>query len=461
MQVLGRVEAYGSVTCSDAAFGLEADPNGNYYDRQCFCRKVDQCTDFPVLVFEMCPGTVMEGGKDYVFTFTVVNPATPQTPPLIFAEAFSDFGVTQLAPRAVMTKPSHPTLGLSDANSRAQFKDPFFVANKEMLKRIISQSNPFVSAQNNLTVTLQTNFDVDGSGSPTPVVSITGLSGAVHADGNIDLAPVQNDGHSLFCVGSTAGAGTWTQSTTTLALALCTDKVLRSGEIYSFAFEITNGVYTSSGSNISIELVGNAAVTTSAQQMQEPSSLTTVEGIAGGSKALFLNSPLVQAEIVECMDTRGTDWTSYNRPSAFSCDAIVTLPLGATNAKLTVLLEHARPSSGGYSQAQWFNAAFFGAYNEWETSWCDSYANSPSRKCFDNYALGNPNPNLGQCGQYMTLKDRMDVQSMMSQSSVRAPPCHTLHSACRACTRLLICHFNVWNQIKYFNYVWAGTFASR
>lgn len=418
-ELLAFVEDFegGRLMCTDqtfASYGVEKRGTGEFDYRYCLCRKVDNCDDFPALQLELCPEKVMEGGSNYVFSFQIENPAEPQNSPLLYVEAFESLQAFEAparissAPKAVMIKPSHPTLGLTDALSLARFRDPLFVAKRDILKKTIAQSSPYVSSSNNLTVTLQTSMDVPGmSDGNASVFSITGLQGATLHDGNVPLLSVTggNGGNTLFCSNSTAGAtkgvGVWSQSAATLTLIVCWDTTLKSGVVLSFAFQVINGPYVSAGPAISIELGGSVSVRTSSKEMEAPPNAESqkVSGIKNGAKALFLNAPMISSQVVECIGQSDLPFTQEH-----SCTARVPLPTGVSSPRLTVLLEHASVIGGSSGDS---NYMYF-------TSWINTVqvrgGNTGGGKNFyPPNDFGYISPNHGQCGQYMEMLKSVDV----------------------------------------------------
>ena len=170
-------------------------------------------------------GQTVAGGTQYVFSFVITNPSAAQDASAvsIAASGTASFPIS----RGVMTT-DNPNRYVTDGGKPLKvIREPYFHV------RAIGQSNPFASAQNEITVTLRTDVHLMASDK----ITITGLLNA-HASNPVTLKAKNNDEHLIFSDGKTPGTGAW--SAGTLTLTVHTNRTASANTTYILSFEITN-----------------------------------------------------------------------------------------------------------------------------------------------------------------------------------------------------------------------------
>ena len=201
----------------------------------------------PTLRLDLCPNMALAAEYAHVFSFQVLNGETPQAAPSVSVYIGGSVGaVAALPPKRMLT--ANVTGGLTGTPAPRRGVEggsaPLMLVKPRFDVRGVTQSNPVTSADNTLTVSLQSNLDV----LPADNVAITlsNLAGAV-ASSPLDLSRVSGGqgAELLFCVGPTSiSAARFVAATpgqaAMVVLSLCHSAHLKAHTAYVFSFNVRN-----------------------------------------------------------------------------------------------------------------------------------------------------------------------------------------------------------------------------
>jgi hypothetical protein len=173
-------------------------------------------------------GYMLAEGVVCVISFEITNPSAAQEAAAVTIAASSGTGSENYPSAELTTDPSSADrYGVTDGGKPMKVVVPSFIA------KSIGQSNPVASGLNNITVTIQTNINLNHSSSLT----VSGLNGAPD-NPSLALNSVAHSAADLFGGGMTQGTGTMKEGTLTLMVFTC--QTVAAGTQYIFSFAITN-----------------------------------------------------------------------------------------------------------------------------------------------------------------------------------------------------------------------------
>jgi hypothetical protein len=226
------------------------------------------------LILTLCDGSTISADTVYSFSITVTNPSSPQPAPTLSISARGAGGKV-LFDWFPLAKPSaDATASVAPENQfiASGFADPLFTMSVGFSIRSMGQSNSLASAQNTLTLTLQTYVDLYlGStelssfttSKSAPTFIISGLSGAVISSSDVALTTPTSlalesstiDGSGLFCSpDGKSKRATWDDASKSLKLSLCSSTTMWRGYTFALSFDILNPASGQSSPAMSIAL---------------------------------------------------------------------------------------------------------------------------------------------------------------------------------------------------------------
>jgi hypothetical protein len=229
------------------------------------------------LILTLCAGTTMSADVVYTFSIAVTNPSLPQPAPTLSISARDTQGKV-LLDWSPISKPSAASAAASASPGNdftaSGFADPLFTASIGFSIRSMAQSNNLASAQNTLTLTLQsyvdlflgsTELSMVTTSKSAPAFLISGLTGAVMPSSDVPLASPTSlsesfesssvDGSGLFCSpDGVSRRATWNGASNTLKLAMCESSTMWRGYTFVLLFDIVNPASGQASPAISIAL---------------------------------------------------------------------------------------------------------------------------------------------------------------------------------------------------------------
>eukprot|EP00961_Rhodomonas_salina_P037659 506291-Rhodomonas_salina.1 len=122
--------------------------------------------------------------------------------------------------------------------------------------KAITQSTPVADVPNTITITIETNVNLDRIQSS--IVVISGLVGAVVSGTTVSLS---SDDANVFCDNSNVPAqATWVESTHSLELHICTGEIMLPLTKYILAVTVRNPSAVQNSPNVSIEVFGSSTI---------------------------------------------------------------------------------------------------------------------------------------------------------------------------------------------------------
>ena len=226
------------------------------------------------LILTLCDGSTMSADTVYSFSITVTNPSLPQPAPTLSISARGAGGkvLFDWFPLAKPSAEAAASMTPSDVFTASGFADPLFTSVVGFSIRSMEQSNSLASAQNTLTLTLQTNIDLFlwstelssfTTSKSAPTFIISGLSGAVISSSDVALTTPTSlalesstdDGSGLFfSADGESKRATWDDASNSLKMSLCSSTVMWRGYIFALSFDVINPTSAQASPAISIAL---------------------------------------------------------------------------------------------------------------------------------------------------------------------------------------------------------------
>ena len=255
----------GSLT-SSAALELDPTSNSNFASSALWGQVAGQ------LLVTVASG--MSNTVSYIIAFQLRNSAVPQSSPPVSISATIAAGTfnSPLSAQS-LTVTNQNLFGLVNGSN------PLLTVVPLINIKEIGQSFPFASLSNNISVTLQTKYDM----APLSIISIVGLTVSKTKSGALSLL---SSSDAVFLSKSA-----WYQVNGTLAVTL--SKTMLHLTMYSFMFELQNGANPESSPSVSISAVVQAGLFNSpviATSMSYPNQ--DILGVANGSNPMEIVLPV-------------------------------------------------------------------------------------------------------------------------------------------------------------------------
>lgn len=210
------------------------------------------------LVLTVTSGRSMVAGEEYVFSFNLINSGTPAASPSVSIQSTAC-----------------PVAAMRSAPGDAA---PLLVKTASFTVKKVGQSSPYISASNQLRVTLMTNVGIQAVGSDlTAGVTLTGLSGFTNADGDLTI-----DNRGYNSVGDIFSKATWNKAEARLVLSIAAGKQLQASTLYVLGVTLTNPATGQASPAISISQTGSTAATIAA---------VAVDPGSGDKAPLYVKAP--------------------------------------------------------------------------------------------------------------------------------------------------------------------------
>lgn len=176
----------------------------------------------------------ISANQAYIFSFVLTNPAQGQPSPAVGIYLSGDIPIFV---RQMQPGPS----------TRA----PLFVV--EFTVAAIAQSTPLAKLNNVITVTIQTNFEVESLSSDH--IAVFPLANAVaNASVKLDAVNGGNNALAVFSDGFSQGRAAFQNGV--LRLFVFAGQTLQANTLYTFSFNVTNPALTQLAPSVSFEKIG-------------------------------------------------------------------------------------------------------------------------------------------------------------------------------------------------------------
>jgi hypothetical protein len=183
-----------------------------------------------------------------------------------------------------MAAPVGSVLGVTDGGK------PFRAMVPSWTTIVMTQTLPFLGESNTLTLQLQSTVNLRGA--DNSVITVSGLDGAIIDEGPVAVS-VSKDGPlfvgALFCVtgSETVSTGSWSASTSTLTLSVCSAKTFEAGAVYEIMLDVVNPSVSQPSPAVTISAAGTVEYAT----VPADKLGAEVFGVAKGADPLKVSSP--------------------------------------------------------------------------------------------------------------------------------------------------------------------------
>jgi hypothetical protein len=206
-------------------------------------------------IWKQQPGTLtltikddraVPAGIPFVFSFSLKLPASPSSPPSVYVSAKTG--------SSIMIPPQLMDLASGDSAPLSTRQRSFIVAS-------IGQQSTGGGQENQISVTLMSNFDVQSTPSYISRITISGILGSASQDSSLQYPfPVISESRDsvmgIFSDGSTLDRAKWLSSKGELILEIKDGQVLRAGTEYVFSVKLLNEISPQSSPRIYIQASG-------------------------------------------------------------------------------------------------------------------------------------------------------------------------------------------------------------
>jgi len=317
----------------------------------------------------------IEKDTEYEFTFTVRNPTSAQSAPDIFIEASG-------IPIAIVPMDRNPSQTAPDnvVDATVQEGQPLYVRGlvtaSAFTMKSIGQSTAEPGAMNDITVTLTTNVPLTKS-SPSSMVTVSGLKGAIASNGPISVTqetPV-DDADTEY--GSFSGE--WDQENARIVLEVVGVDTLP-GEDYVLTFNVTNPRHAQASPAIYVESSG---IVIQPAVMESSSGVVStvddngeeVDGPVGSAAPMFVLGP----RLISRSTKQTNAWPAQPNMLTFSFQSTVAInPLNGSRFSFIISGLRGVDLQEGAVDIEGMNASLFTA--------CETVADD----CDDSQAHWNP-----------------------------------------------------------------------
>ena len=206
-------------------------------------------------IWKQQPGTLtltikddraVPAGIPFVFSFSLKLPASPSSPPSVYVSAKTG--------SSIMIPPQLMDVASGDSAPLSTRQRSFIVAS-------IGQQTTGGGQENQISVTLMSNFDVQSTPSYISRITISGIIGSASQDSSLQYPfPVISESRDsvmgIFSDGSTLDRAKWLSSKGELILEIKDGQVLRAGTEYIFSVKLLNAISPQSSPRIYIQASG-------------------------------------------------------------------------------------------------------------------------------------------------------------------------------------------------------------
>lgn len=135
-----------------------------------------------ILSLTLCEGETLDAFTSYVVSFGITNPDTPSDTPAS-AKISSDFGLGESSRDTVVMAYPGGMKGQTDNLALSGLADPMRIMSAGFMKTSMTQSNPFTSEANVLTLAMQMSVTVNASS----VITLSGFDGKAIISSSVAL----------------------------------------------------------------------------------------------------------------------------------------------------------------------------------------------------------------------------------------------------------------------------------